>query len=508
MLALEERDALESAADSSSSSSAAPSPASAVSQLRPAKALVPKQAALKSTIPRADPSVMMTGATVPLSSSMSWLHCAANKSGVFLLTFFSYVMFHACRKSFSAIKGEMSAEQWMHSSLYAKEEQAQMYGLLDTLFMGFYAAGLYISGVLGDNYDLRKMIAGGMWATGAIMFLFGMAAMADIHSLSFYAILWGLNGLIQSCGWPANVAVMQNERGAVLGIWSGNGCFGNIVGTALVSTMFELFDKHVAWKVALIVVALLVAFHATLIHFFLVPDPKFAPYRHEALEEAKPEVAATKSPSSGDKSPLELADLPPKHDDEEKGISFFEAWCIPGMLYDVGQILGGFAGGYISDKMGVRSPVVVVMLLFSCIAIYCFDGASYNMTAFLLLASGFMLGGPANLISTAISADLGTHESIRGNAAALSTVTGIIDGTGSIGAAFVQYLVGYLAQCHYEPMGCDPKKNPNCIEVCSWGPVFVLLEVGTLLACVCLTRLLYHEILIIRNRRRGVSRDH
>jgi hypothetical protein len=35
------------------------------------------------------------------------------------------------------------------------------------------------------------------------------------------------------------------------------------------------------------------------------------------------------------------------------------------MLYDVGQILGGMVGGFISDKMGVRSPVVVVMLLFS-----------------------------------------------------------------------------------------------------------------------------------------------
>ena len=35
------------------------------------------------------------------------------------------------------------------------------------------------------------------------------------------------------------------------------------------------------------------------------------------------------------------------------------------MLYDVGQIVGGFVGGMVSDKMGVRSPVVVVMLLFS-----------------------------------------------------------------------------------------------------------------------------------------------
>lgn len=40
-------------------------------------------------------------------------------------------------------------------------------------------------------------------------------------------------------------------------------------------------------------------------------------------------------------------------------------WCVVQMLYDVGQILGGMVGGYISDKMGVRSPVVVIMLLFS-----------------------------------------------------------------------------------------------------------------------------------------------
>lgn len=67
----------------------------------------------------------------------------ATKSGVFALTFFSYVLFHASRKSFSAIKGEMSNELWMHSSVFPEEQQAQMYGLLDTLFMGSYAIGLY-----------------------------------------------------------------------------------------------------------------------------------------------------------------------------------------------------------------------------------------------------------------------------------------------------------------------------------------------------------------------------
>lgn len=50
---------------------------------------------------------------------------------------------------------------------------------------------------------------------------------------------------------------------------------------------------------------------------------------------------------------------------------------------------------------------------------------------------GFFVNGPYALITTAVSADLGTHKILRGNAKALSTVTAIIDGTGSIG----QYLI-------------------------------------------------------------------
>ena len=42
--------------------------------------------------------------------------------------------------------------------------------------------------------------------------------------------------------------------------------------------------------------------------------------------------------------------------------------------------------------------------------------------------------GPYALITTAVSADLGTHESLKGNAHALATVTAIIDGTGRCGS--------------------------------------------------------------------------
>jgi len=42
------------------------------------------------------------------------------------------------------------------------------------------------------------------------------------------------------------------------------------------------------------------------------------------------------------------------------------------------------------------------------------------------------------MISSAISADLGCQDLVRGSSEALATVTGIVDGTGSIGAAVGQ----------------------------------------------------------------------
>ena len=49
---------------------------------------------------------------------------------------------------------------------------------------------------------------------------------------------------------------------------------------------------------------------------------------------------------------------------------------------------------------------------------------------------GFFVCGDAHLVSSAVAADLGQQEGVRGNA--LATVTGIVDGTGTIGAAIGQ----------------------------------------------------------------------
>ena len=257
---------------------------------------------------------------------------------VFVLTFVSYALFHANRKSFSAIKGQMGDEQWLHSNVYANDQQVAMFGFLDTIFMGFYALGLFLSGMLGDTYNLRYIIATGMGATALVGFAFGLGAVANVHALSFYAVLWGLNGLFQSTGWPANVAVMgkwfdQTERGAVLGIWSGNACVGNITGTGLVALMFVLLEQTIAWKIALIVAAALAALHGCLVFVLLDPDPQDGPYRHELLEKASPETVDMVDDDLEDEMDVEK-------NRKTTGIGFLEAWRIPGVRGAV-QRVGG-----------------------------------------------------------------------------------------------------------------------------------------------------------------------
>ena len=92
------------------------------------------------------------------------------------------------------------------------------------------------------------------------------------------------------------------------------------------------------------------------------------------------------------------------------------------------------------------------------------------LNVILILITGMFVDGPYALITTAVSADLGTHSSVKGNSRALATVTAIIDGTWSIGAA-----IGYILAK-------------------SWNDVFVMLIVAALIVGLLLTRLVVAEV--------------
>lgn len=103
------------------------------------------------------------------------------------------------------------------------------------------------------------------------------------------------------------------------------------------------------------------------------------------------------------------------------------------------------------------------------VSIFCFDtvnvcsppsSGSPNdqvINAVLLATTGFFIGGPSSMISSAISADLGRQEALRGSQEALATVTGIVDGTGSIGAAAGQVKPSFVL--HYKMLSKHDRKE-------------------------------------------------
>jgi OPA family glycerol-3-phosphate transporter-like MFS transporter 1/2 len=149
-------------------------------------------------------------------------------------------------------------------------------------------------------------------------------------------------------------------------------------------------------------------------------------------------------------------------------------------LFDIGGVVGGILAGYLSDKYNARSMVSAGFVYASIPVLYLYreyGSLSMNVNVGFMMLAGVLVNGPYALITTAVSADLGTHESLKGNAKALATVTAIIDGTGSIGAAIGPMLTGYISS----------RTN-------DWNNVFYMLYTADLVAGLLLTRLVLKEI--------------
>lgn len=148
-------------------------------------------------------------------------------------------------------------------------------------------------------------------------------------------------------------------------------------------------------------------------------------------------------------------------------------------LFDVGGVVGGILSGHISDRLDVRAITAASFTYCAIPALYLYrtyGHISMSVNIILMLIVGTFVNGPYALITTSISADLGTHQSLKGNSKALATVSAIINGTGSIGAAIGPVLTGYLSTW-------------------SWSAVFTMLMLSAFVAGLFLTKLVVAEVM-------------
>uniref|UniRef100_A0A663LTC5 Glucose-6-phosphate exchanger SLC37A2 n=1 Tax=Athene cunicularia TaxID=194338 RepID=A0A663LTC5_ATHCN len=393
----------------------------------------------------------------------------------------------------------------------------ELFGALDNAFLVAYAIGMFISGIFGERLPLRYYLSGGMVLSGLFTALFGLGYFWDIHVLWYFIVMQVCNGLVQTTGWPSVVACVGNwfgkgKRGLIMGIWNSHTSVGNILGSLIAGVWVSS-----AWGLSFVVPGIIIAVMGIICFFFLVECECREPEHSVMPGSVGPQagiflfahlqaVTSNEGPLSiSGQSSTDCSDSPKEPAEEPEAISFLGALRIPGVvefslcllfaklvsytflywlplyivnvahfgakeagdlstLFDVGGILGGIFAGLISDYTGGRATTCCVMLVIAAPMVSCHVGKKAKKQTVMrvssppaLLSHGYDSGIPLSL--------QGTHESLKGNAKALSTVTAIIDGTGSIGAALGPLLAGLIS-----PTG--------------WNNVFYMLIAADVLACL------------------------
>ncbi|GBP57338.1 Putative glycerol-3-phosphate transporter 1 [Eumeta japonica] len=174
-------------------------------------------------------------------------------------------------------------------------------------------------------------------------------------------------------------------------------------------------------------------------------------------------------------------------------------------VFDVGGVVGAMLAGAVADASGCPGLVCAVFYVLSapsiklvifhatvCVrlksltaprlphaqlfAYQLWGAGTYALNVSLLILNGVLINAPYALITTAVSAELGTHSCLAGNSRALATVTAIIDGTGSVGAALGPMLAGVVS------------------ARVGWPQVFYMLIACNMLALLLLIRIVRTEL--------------
>ncbi|KAG6477878.1 putative glycerol-3-phosphate transporter 4 [Zingiber officinale] len=461
----------------------------------------------------------------------------AHRGLVLALTFVAYACYHASRKPPSIVKSVLDPKAhpsadprlWPLGPIFIEAgsvshsgqgwppfngtDGTAKLGEIDVAFLACYSVGMYAAGHLGDRLDLRLFLAVGMIGSGAFVALFGMGYFWNIHAFEFYLAVPMLAGFLQSTGWPSVVAVVGNwfgerKRGLIMGIWNAHTSVGNISGSLLAASVLQY-----GWGWSFILPGALIAVGGVLVFFFLaaypedvvfsvVPDEEAAQRQETETEDRGSAVGIRKACSIPGVIPFALCLF------FSKLVAYTFLYWLPfylsqtaiggeylsvksagnlSTLFDVGGIIGGILAGCISDQLNARATTAATFVYLAIPSLYIYHkygGISKTVNIVLMMITGLFVNGPYALITTAVSADLGTHKSLKGDSRALATVTALIDGTGSVGAAVGPLVTGFLSTK-------------------GWSSVFMMLMLGAFVAGTLLLVLVREEVSQIIHRHRN-----
>ena len=372
---------------------------------------------------------------------------------ILVSTYLAYGGFYLTRKAFTICKTTIAKDlDWELG------DTAHIW----TAYLVAYMLGMFINSFIGRRWGPRILLLGGLGLSIAFNVALGFA-----NSFATFLVFMFFNGLVQAGGWPGSVGAVAQwlrpaERGTVMGIWSTNYLFGNM----LVKSLGGFLLGSYGWRWSFWGCTLLSCAVWWLVYFWQRTRPQdvgLAPIVDPQSSEPRA-VPASQADRVTHKQYAQLAMNPIIL---AMGASYFcikflryalDSWLpaflnIQGLnvaqasyysqVFDFAGVGGVFLAGWALDRWfrGNWAAVCACMavgVILGYVAVIQVGGSPIAMAACFGLV-GFMLYGPDTLLCGAASVQVAGEK----NAVA---VAGLVNGIGSIGPVVQEQVIGWLVR--------------------------------------------------------------
>ena len=185
----------------------------------------------------------------------------------------AYSLYYVCRMSLSVVKQPLIDE----GVLTAGE-----LGLIGSALLFVYAVGKFMNGFIADYCNIRRFMATGLLISalvnllmGALGLLRGAMGLPSVLIFMSFAILWGINGWVQSMGSPPGVISLsrwfpQSKRGTYYSMFSSSPYIGEFLSFIITGVVVGALG----WQFGFIVASIAGLIGSLIILFFVSDTPE------------------------------------------------------------------------------------------------------------------------------------------------------------------------------------------------------------------------------------------
>lgn len=374
----------------------------------------------------------------------------------------AYSLYYVCRMSLSVVKQPLIDEGLL---------TAGQLGVIGSALLFVYAVGKFMNGFIADYCNIRRFMATGLLVSSVINLLLGVlgiingvTAFAPVFIFLMFAVLWGINGWMQSMGSPPGVISLSRwfskaQRGTFYSIFSATPYIGEFF--SFIITGFIV--GALGWEYGFIVAALagLTGSLVVVLSVSDTPESKGLPTIQELHDETL---------SRQDRLPTkELQKMVLRHPgiwiialssafiyitkyavagwgvlflQKEKGYSLEEASQViafSAALGVVGTVLAGWLSDTVFKSDRVKPAVLSGILGFVSLALFLFGGESWLMNVFYVSLFSLSMGVLYCIVAGLMAVDIVPRK-------ATGAALGVVGISSYVAAGLQDVTSGYLIQ--------------------------------------------------------------